>query len=177
MTRVGQLTLASLLTLGALGTASAAATFQGRLADGTASNCAVSGAGKCAMFYNATLNITILNDWNIGTGPWSAIADAGSAQPKAASAGCSQTSYTGWVLPTIDGTQSACALNRYRLSRNDAGGTADLRAQFDGVLSGSFWSGTHFRRGRTVVEPVALVWREDQRHASPALIPSTAART
>ena len=52
-----------------MGAAQAAPVFQGRLADGTASaTCTVSGTGKCAMFYNTTLNITILNDWNIGTG-------------------------------------------------------------------------------------------------------------
>lgn len=81
-------------------------TFQGRLADGTASDtCTATGANstiKCTTIYNTTLNITILNDWYIGAGPWSATSTAGSAQEAAEIAGIQDTGLTGWVLPTID---------------------------------------------------------------------------
>jgi hypothetical protein len=95
-----------------VGAAQAAPVFQGRLANGTASStCTVSGTTKCAMFYNTTLDITILNDWNIGTGFWSATAAEGSAQDLAKSAGEAQTDFVGWVLPTGDLFQQAGALN------------------------------------------------------------------
>lgn len=128
------------------GAAHAAPLFQGRLANGTASTtCTVSGLGKCAMFYNTTLDITILNDWSIGTGFWSATAAAGSAQALAESAGAAQTVFTGWFLPTGDGTQAAGALNQYRSIWNDVGGSlAGLRAQLDGVQSLDYWSGTEY---------------------------------
>jgi hypothetical protein len=131
------------------GAAHAAPVFQGRLADGTASTtCTVSGTGKCAMFYNTTLDITILNDWNIGTGFWSATAAAGSAQALAASAGAAQTAFTGWFLPTGDGFAAAGALNQYRSIWSDVGGSlAGLQAQFDGVQSGDYWSGTEYAPG------------------------------
>jgi hypothetical protein len=123
----------------------AAPVFQGRLADGTASaTCTVSGATKCAMFYNTTLDITILNDWDIGTGFWSATAAAGSAQALAESAGAAQTDFTGWFLPTGDGDAVAGALNQYLSIWNDVGGSlAGLQAQFDGVQS-FYWSGTEY---------------------------------
>jgi len=106
------------------GAAHAASVFQGRLANGTASTtCTVSGLDKCAMFYNTTLDITILNDWNIGRGFWSATAAAGSAQALAESAGAAQTDFTGWFLPTGDGLQAVGALNQYAYIWNDVGGS------------------------------------------------------
>lgn len=129
------------------GVAFAAPDFQGRLADGTASTtCTKSGATKCAMFYNTTLNITILNDWNIGTGFWSDTAAAGSAQDLAESAGVAQTGFTGWLLPTGDGAALAGPLNQYLSIWIDVGSSqAGLQAQFDGVPRPSpysCWSGT-----------------------------------
>ena len=120
--------------------------FQGRLADGTASaTCTVSGAAKCAMFYNTTLNVTILNDWNIGRGFWSATAAAGSAQALAESAGDAQTDFKGWFLPTGDGELGLGALNQYLSIWNDVGSSlVGLQAQFDGVQSGGYWSGTEY---------------------------------
>lgn len=129
------------------GAAYAAPVFQGRLADGTASaTCTSNGAGgttKCAMFYNTTLDITILNDWNIGTGFWSATADPGSAQALAESAGSAQTAFTGWSLPTGNGFAAAGALNQYLSIWSDVGGTlAGLQAQFDGVQRPAYWAAT-----------------------------------
>jgi len=126
--------------------------FQGRLTDGTASaTCTSNGAGgtiKCAMFYNTTLNVTILNDWNIGRGFWSATAAPWSAQALAEAAGATQTEFTGWVLPTGDAFQAAGVLNQYLSIWNDVGSTlASLEAQFDGVQSGFYWSGTEFIAG------------------------------
>ena len=128
------------------GAAHAAPVFQGRLADGTASTtCTVSGAGKCAMFYDTTLNITILNDWNIGQGGWSATAAALSAQALAETAGATQTGLTGWLLPTGDGSQGAGAQNQYLSIWNDAASSlAGLQARFDGVQSIAYWSGTEY---------------------------------
>ena len=55
--------VAAAAVLALTGAAYAAPVFEGRLADGTASaTCTGSGAAKCAMFYNTTLNVTILND-------------------------------------------------------------------------------------------------------------------
>jgi hypothetical protein len=130
------------------GAAHAAPVFQGRLADGTASTtCTVSGPDKCAMFYNATLDITILNDWNIGLGVWSGSTPpaAGSAQALAEAAGAAQTDFTGWFLPTGDGLATAGALNQYLSIWVDVGGSpAGLQAQFDGVRSVVYWSGTEY---------------------------------
>jgi len=128
------------------GAADATPVFQGRRADGTASaTCTVSGATKCAMFYNTTLDVTILNDWNIGTGFWSATAAAGSAHALAASAGAAQTDFTGWFLPTGDGFSGARALNQYLSIWNDVGSSlAGLLSQFDGVRSDFYWSGTEY---------------------------------
>jgi hypothetical protein len=119
------------------------------LADGTASaTCTSNGAGgttKCAMFYNTTLDITILNDWNIGLGFWSDTAAAGSAQALVETAGAAQTDFTGWLLPTGDGFEDAGALNQYRSIWNDVGSSlAGLKAQFDGVQDSPYWSGTRF---------------------------------
>ncbi len=97
------------------------------------------------MFYNTTLNATILNDWNIGRGFWSATAAAGSAQALAASAGAAQTDFTGWFLPTGDGGSVAGALNQYLSIWSDVGSSlAGLQAQFDDVQSYVHWSGTVF---------------------------------
>ena len=147
MSRIWQLALVATLAWGSLSTASANPVFQGRLADGTASStCTVSGAGKCAMFYDSDLKITILNDWFIGFGNWRANAAAGSAQALAASKGASETNFaTGWVLPTGDGTQLAGALNQYLSIWNDVGGTfMALEAQFDGVQPAGYWSSTAY---------------------------------
>ena len=124
----------------------AAPVFQGRLANGTASaTCTVSGAAKCAMFYNTTLDVTILNDWNIGRGFWSATAAAGSAQALAESAGDAQTDFKGWFLPTGDGGSVAGALNQYLSIWSDVGSSVvGLQAQFDDVQSHFYWSGTEY---------------------------------
>ena len=98
--------------LSVAGTAQAA--FQGRDATGAASgSCTATGPGKCTYFYDTTLNITILNNWNLGTGTWSAGAAPGSAQALVASAGLSASGLTGWVLPTGDGGAAPGALNQY----------------------------------------------------------------
>ncbi len=127
-----------------MGAAHSAPVFQGRLSDGTASTtCTVSGPDKCAMFYNTTLDVTILNDWNIGRGFWSATAAAGSAQALVEAAGAAQTDFTDWFLPTGAGSQAAGALNQYRSIWNDVGSTlAGLQAQFDGVQADVYWFGT-----------------------------------
>lgn len=124
------------------GAAYAAPVFQGRLADGTASTtCTVSGSTKCAMFYNTTLDVTILNDWNIGFGVWSASAAGGSAQALAESAGAAQTGFTGWYLPTGIGTNVAGPSNQFQSIWNEVGASfAGLAAQFDGVQNGTYWS-------------------------------------
>ena len=130
-----------------MGAAYAAPVFQGRQVDGTASaTCTVSGAAKCAMFYNTTLDITILNDWNIfGRGFWSDTAVAGSAQALAESAGAAQTAFTGWFLPTGSAGAVAGALNQYLSIWSDVGSSlAGLQAQFDGVQSNVYWSGTEY---------------------------------
>jgi hypothetical protein len=135
---------AALVTL--TGAAQAAPLFQGRLANGTASStCTVSGTTKCAMFYNTTLNITILNDWNIGKGFWSATAAPGSAQALAESAGLAQTGLTGWFLPTGNGNQVAGPLNQYQSIYNDVGRSElGLSLQFDGFVTNLFWSSTEY---------------------------------
>jgi hypothetical protein len=135
-------TMAALL--GVAGTAHAA--FQGRLANGTPSTtCTVSGPSKCTYFYDTTLDITILNNWNLGGGTWSASAAPGSAQALAASAGLAASGLTGWVLPTGDGLAAAGALNQYLSIWNSVGSSlAGLRGQFDSVRAGLYWSGTVF---------------------------------
>ena len=149
MSLVAQIALVAALAWACVGVAPANAAFQGRLANGSASStCTVSGSTACAMFYDTTLNITILNNWSIGAGTWDASAGAGSAQALAESAGFAATGLTGWVLPTGDGAQAAGALNQYLSIWNDAGGTtAALRGRFDGVLSFLYWSSTEFRPG------------------------------
>ncbi len=126
--------------------AQAAPVFHGRLADGThSSTCTVTGPTKCAMFYNTTLNITILNDWNIGRAPWSATAAAGSAQALAESAGVAQTDFSGWFLPTGDVERLAGPANQYLSIWTDIGFLlTGFQDQFDGVQSGLYWSSTGF---------------------------------
>jgi hypothetical protein len=130
--------------LGVAGTAQAA--FQGRDATGAASGgCTALGPGKCTYFYDTTLNITILNNWNLGTGSWSAIAAPGSTQALAASAGLTTSGLSGWVLPTGDGGAAAGAQNQYLSIWNSVGGSfAGLSGQFDGVQVGDYWSATVF---------------------------------
>ena len=118
--------------------------FQGRNADGSVNNtCTATGGTKCVMIYDSTLNITILNNWNIGFGGWSATAAAGSAQALAATAGFAVTGLTGWRLPTGDGFQGAGAQNEYLSIWNDVGSTfANLASEFDGVQADLYWSGS-----------------------------------
>lgn len=145
MSRNHQIALAAAMAAGYLGSASAASPFEGRLANGEpSSTCTVTGVNKCAMFFDSTLDITILNNWNIATGVWSATADAGSAQWFAALAGRLGSNFeTGWVLPTGDRSQAAGALNQYLSIWDDVGGSFDgLSGQFDGVQAGAYWSGT-----------------------------------
>ena len=95
------------------------------------------------MIYDSTLNITILNNWNIGRGFWSATAAAFSAQWFAETAGFNATGLTGWRLPTGDGLQPAGALNEYLSIWNDVGGSfTQLASEFDGVQTDSYWSGS-----------------------------------
>ncbi len=135
-------TLATLALLATVGVAQAGSVFQGRLADGTASStCSVSGANKCAMFYDSNLDITILNDWGLGRGVWSATAAPGSAQALAETAGTAQTDFSGWFLPTGDRRGGIGALNQYLSIWNDVGRTvAGLVAQFDGLQYDGYWS-------------------------------------
>lgn len=144
MPRLLQLVLAGTLAAAGLGSASAA-DFQGRLADGTASTtCTVSGPSRCTMFYNPLLDITILNNWNIGEGHWSASAARFSAQALAETAGYNATGLSGWGLPTGDGLAGPGAENQWRSIWNQVGGTfAGLSAQFDGVQQfEDYWSST-----------------------------------
>lgn len=143
------LTATAAALLGVAGTAQAA--FQGRDATGAPSaTCTATGPGKCTYFYDTTLDITILNNWNLGTGFWSASAAPGSAQALAASAGLTASGLTGWVLPTGDGSAPAGALNQYLSIWNSVGSSfAGLSLQFDNIPVGgpglnTVWSGTVF---------------------------------
>ena len=126
------------------GTAQAA--FQGRLVNGTPSaTCTASGATKCTYFFDTTLGITILNNWNLGVGTWSTNAAPGSVQALAASAGLAASSLTGWVLPTGNGGAASGAQNQYKSIWTSVGSSfAKLSGQFDGVQSGLYWSGTEY---------------------------------
>jgi hypothetical protein len=146
-TKVASTVVTTAVLICAAGTAQAA--FQGRDASGAASSsCTATGASKCTYFYDTTLGITILNNWNIGGGPWSASAAAGSAQALAASAGLSTSGLTGWVLPTGDGGAAAGPQNQYSSIWNSVGSTFQgLSGQFGGVQSGNYgyyWSSTVF---------------------------------
>ena len=146
MSRIHQFVFAVALALSLLGNASAQ-TFQGRLADGSPSaTCTVSGANKCTSFFNPTLGITILNNWSIGFGSWSATAGAGSAQALVASAGFAASGLTGWVLPTGNGFEAAGAQNQYLSIWNQVGSSfAGISGQFAGVQSAdTYWSSTEY---------------------------------
>jgi len=109
--------------------------------------CTVSGSTKCTSYYDSNLNITILNNWNIGSGFWNVSATTGSAQKIAADAGQAATGLSGWVLPTGDRTAAAGAANQFLSIWNDVGGSfggGQLQAQFDGVGGGFqlYWSGS-----------------------------------
>ena len=118
--------------------------FEGRNADGSVNNtCTASGATKCVMIYDSTLNITILNNWNIGAGVWSATAAAGSAQALAETAGFNATGLTGWRLPTGDSSQPAGPLDEFESIWAHVGGTLPgLQSEFDGVQADLYWSGS-----------------------------------
>ena len=121
--------------------------FEGRNANGSVNNtCTATGATACAMIYNSTLDITILNNWNIGFGFWSATAAAGSAQALAEAAGFAATGLTGWVLPTGNRNMVAGALNQFKSIWNDVGGSSTgLQSEFDGVVqTGLYWYGSEF---------------------------------
>ena len=120
--------------------------FEGRNADGSVNNtCTASGATKCVMIYDSTLNITILNNWNIGAGVWSATAAAGSAQALAETAGFNATGLTGWRLPSGDRPQPAGPLDEFESIWADVGGTLPgLQSEFDGVQTVVYWSGSEY---------------------------------
>jgi hypothetical protein len=134
--------LAAVLAL----TGAAQAAFEGRDTTGVASStCTATGVGKCTYFFDTVLDITILNDWNLGKGTWSATAADGSAQALAASAGWAASGLKGWVLPTGDEDSLAGSQNQYLSIWNSAGGTfAALSDQFDGVQYGFYWSGSDY---------------------------------
>jgi MYXO-CTERM domain-containing protein len=137
--------IAAVAQMALTGAAHAAAVFQGRLADGTASStCTVSGATKCTSFYESNLDLTILNNWNIGKGSWSASAVDGSAQALAESAGFAATGLTGWTLPTGNGTSVAGGPDQFLSIWMDAyyDSLGGLQAQFEGVQTGRYWSST-----------------------------------
>ena len=127
-----------------VGASQAGPVFQGRLADGTASStCTVSGRDKCSLFYDVNLDITILNDWNIGPGVWDISASPGSVQAMVEAAGIAATGLTGWVLPTGNLMLDAGPENQYLSIWNDVGRSfTGLRGQFDGVQATDYWAGT-----------------------------------
>jgi hypothetical protein len=138
--------------LGLMAAGANASVFEGRNALNQIDlTCTVSGPTKCTSFYDSNLNITILNNWNIGRGVWdgSASPSATSAQGIAATAGYTATGLSGWVLPTGNGYAVAGAANQYLSIWTDVGGTlAGLQAQFDDVTvydgaippKGYYWS-------------------------------------
>jgi hypothetical protein len=146
MSRSSQFALAAAVAGSCLASASAQ-TFQGRLANGAPSaTCTVSGTTKCTMFFNPVLNITILNNWSIGFGSWSANGGAASAQALAASAGLAASGLTGWVLPTGNGFEVAGAQNQYLSIWNQVGSIfTGLNGQFAGVQSAdTYWADTEY---------------------------------
>ncbi len=145
MLRTSKVSLVAVVTASCLASASAQV-FQGRLANGTPSNtCTALGANMCTTFFNPTLNITILNNWNFGQGPWYATGGAGSAQALAATAGFAASGLTGWVLPTGDGAQPGGSQNQYLSIWNQVGASfVGLSTQFAGVQSDYYWSGTEY---------------------------------
>ena len=123
--------------------AQASGVFQGQDANGAFNN---SCGNTCVMYYDSTLNITILGNWNIGYSDWPG------AQALAETAGFSETGLTGWVLPTGNGNDVAGASNQY-LSIWQAVGSSlsGLQAQFDGVQVSIYWSGTPIPPGGATV--------------------------
>lgn len=130
--------------LGGAGTAQAA--FEGRDATGAPSTtCTSRGPDKCTFFFDTTLGITILNNWSLGEGFWSASAAPGSAQALAASAGFAASGLTGWVLPTGFGQAPAGAQNQYlSIWESVDYSFSRLQAQFDGVQAALYWSASPF---------------------------------
>jgi hypothetical protein len=121
--------------------------FEGRNADGSVNTtCTASGSDKCIMIYDSNLNITFLNNWNIGAGTWdgSVTPAVGSAQALAEDAGFAATGLTGWRLPTGDDFNFADkVLNELRALWTDVNGTfAGLESEFDGVHRGNYWTGS-----------------------------------
>jgi len=111
-------------------------TFFGRNASNQAdASCTPLGGGgttMCTSFYNSILDITILNNWNIGPS-----SDFSSAQALAAATGLAATGLSGWVLPTGDGgidpSSSQAGLNQYLSIFLQAGEIDGLPLQFFGV--------------------------------------------
>jgi hypothetical protein len=134
--------IAAVVVLGLMA-GGAQASFFGRDASNQAADCSVSGAGKCVSFYNDTLDITILNNWNIGRGRWEESGAGGSAQRAAATAGFLATGIAGWYLPTGDNTSPAGGSNQFISIWEEVGQSfAKLSAQFDGVQGEDYWSRT-----------------------------------
>jgi hypothetical protein len=118
----------------------AQASFSGRNASNQADpTCTSLGGGEstaCTSFYNDTLGITILNNWDIGRGNWDSAAPSGSAQFVAAAQGLAATGLVGWLLPSE---------YEYRSLWNQVGQSTDaLKAQFLDVQSisdyGYYWT-------------------------------------
>jgi len=130
------------MALAFVGTAQASSVFEGRAANGSVDlTCTASGSTKCAMFYYRSLDITILNNWNTGTGIWGFPEVPGSAQYLVNRVASELTGLDGWYLPTGDGSQAGGSGNQFLSIWDAAGGTfSGLQANFDGVQSGAYWS-------------------------------------
>ncbi len=78
--------------------------FQGRnalnQADATCTADGDGGSTRCVSYYHAAQNITILNNWGLGSGDFDPTGSAGSAQLIAEDAGLAATGLTGWTLPS-----------------------------------------------------------------------------
>lgn len=101
------------------------------------------GKDRCVMFYDSSLNVTVLNNWNIGLGTWSSSAVGGSAQKMADDAGFAASGLHGWVLPTGDIQQADGPENQFSsFLHAGAGDVASVVAQFDGVQLGEvgYWT-------------------------------------
>jgi hypothetical protein len=139
------------LVLGLMFDSATASAFQGRNGINKVDlTCTVSGEAKCTSFYHTTLDITILNNWNIGKGVWDGSANpaANSAQGIAAAAGLIATGLSGWVLPT-GGDESGYNIggpeNQFFSIWDDTGRTlSGLENQFDGVRNFYYWSSSEF---------------------------------
>jgi hypothetical protein len=119
----------------------AAQAFEGRNAAGAIdTTCTASGAGKCAMFYDARQGITILNNWGIGAGTWDAAAGAGSAQALTAAAGFGVSGLTGWVLPSVDEIRSIWNDSEF----------GHIQYYFDGYSPNAYWTSTPDGPGQAI---------------------------